>query len=113
VRPILAEQRSTWNIGGTVSSYVLVHGNPTAGTGDGSAILALVVTDGTRTQIFGDSAIADSLRDVDWPVGLTPFQTLQQGLHGMSYYSLSGPTEFEDVPGLDSGKALARLYNLD
>jgi hypothetical protein len=93
-----------------VSSYVLVYGNRTAGTG--TALQALVVSDGTTTSIYGESDAADSLRDVDWPVGLTAFQTLQQGLTGMSYFTLSGPTEFADTPGTDSGAVLARLYNI-
>lgn len=93
-----------------MASYVVISGNPVAGTGDG-VVLAVVVTDGVRTEVYGTDLVAQGLRE-DGEFGTGPeADVLATGLSGLSYYTLSGPHTF-DGDTATAGPALARSYGV-
>jgi hypothetical protein len=97
-----------------MASYATVAGNATSGVGAPGGVLqlqALVVTDGKTTLVYGDTTLADELReDVDWGTGAET-DILRFGLTGLSYFTIDGPHTFV-CDAATAGPVLARTYNL-
>lgn len=94
-----------------MASYALVSENPVASDSPGGQVLALVVTDGVDTEVYGDTDLAEGLRDdVDWGVG-DERAILSAGLTGLSWFTITGPHDFEGDTAT-AGPVLARSYGL-
>jgi hypothetical protein len=89
-----------------MASYAVIYGAP-PGIGHGD-LVALVVSDGDTTIVYGDSDVADDLRE---EAADEPGINLVLLLTGLSYYRIDGPHEFEGDTAT-AGPPLAATYGL-
>jgi hypothetical protein len=92
-----------------MTSYAVITATPVAT--DDDTVLALVVTDGRTTNVYGRSTLAVSLgQDVAWGRG-SESEVLARGLGDLRWYTVIGPISFlGDVDA--AGKAMAKIYGL-